>query len=144
MLGLATVGRNRLTRSCTGRGPTFRLASSTSLSAEVEETTLSDSRPRLGEEVVHAPPTIFRAVQDPLCEARCSQQQLFSSRTMQSAIPRKQRELVRLFEEFSVLVELDQMLLVSRQDCPALRGGIHALPPPIPSFRRATGPVALV
>ena len=121
MLGLATVGRNRLTRSCTGRGPTFRLASCTSLLAEVEETTLSDSRPRHGEELLHAPPTIFRAVQDPLCEARFSQQELFSGRTMQNAIPRKQREFVRLLEEFPVLVELEQMLLVSRQ-----RGGLSS------------------
>ena len=37
MLGLATVGRNRLTRSCTGRGPTSRLASCKPLLAEVEE-----------------------------------------------------------------------------------------------------------
>ena len=73
-----------------------------------------------------------------------SNHELFSVNTMQSAIPRTQRELVRLFEEFSVLVELDQMLLFSRPDCPALRGGIPALPPPLPSFRRTTGPVALV
>ena len=37
MLGLATVGRNRLTRSRTGRGPTSRLASCKPLLAEVEE-----------------------------------------------------------------------------------------------------------
>ena len=69
---------------------------------------------------------------------------IFPSLRRKVPFPESSVSWFAVFEEFSVLVELDQMLLFSRQDCPALRGGIHVLPPPLPSFRRTTGPVALV